>query len=144
MFFVQHPLLKLVLCKGWAWRCVLMRAVCFLLTSSFGTDAVFWLGLTLFTDGNLCFFSNILFWHWCCVLVGLDYGITGLRVLSTEFLGLRVLIIELRVYGCYSLNYGLRILIIEITGLRLLINDLFKNIICWHWCCVLGGFQAVY
>ena len=29
----------------------------------FGTDAVYWLGLTLCTNGILCFFFNILFWH---------------------------------------------------------------------------------
>ena len=72
LFFAQHLLLALMLCIGWAWRCVLMGALDFFWTSSFGTGAVYWLGLTLCTDGDLCFLFNIFFWHWCCVLDGLD------------------------------------------------------------------------
>ena len=70
-FCFYHSLLALELCTGWAWRCVLMGAFVFL-TSPFGTEVVNWLGLTPHTNGSLCFFVNILCWHWCCVLVGLD------------------------------------------------------------------------
>ena len=141
--FFQHPLLALVLCAGWGWRCVLMRSLCFVYILFrhwccvlVGFDAVYYWEPLLF--------FNSLSWHWCCVLVGVDavyyWGFflwtSSLTACTKWSLCLFLFTSSFGTAAVYWLKLTL------CTGESLCFC--FVNILCWHWCCVLVVLDAVY
>ena len=94
---------------------------------------MYWLGLTLCTNGSLVFFVKIFFWHWCCGLFGFDavYWWEPLFLFETSSFGTDAV-------------YWLGLTLCTGGGLCFF-SPRSALMLCtsWHWCCVLVGLDGV-